>query len=78
MFNSFQPYSAIGAVIGWFIARVYLAANRATEVASGIAGFALVDNDPVKVLFHVNLLSIDEGEDEGDRAQDDAHDDGTD
>ena len=49
-------------------------ADRATEVTSGIAGFALVDNDPVKVLFHTNLLSVDEGEDEGDCAHDDAHD----
>jgi hypothetical protein len=36
-----------------------------------------VDNNPVKVLFHTNLLSVDEGEDEGDCAHYDAHDDGT-
>lgn len=52
--------------------------RRATEVASGIAGFALVDGNPVVILFHWNLLSVNEGEDEGDCAHDDAHDDGTD
>ena len=39
-------------------------ASGATEVASGIAGFALVDGEPIIVLFHTNLLSVDEGEDE--------------
>lgn len=49
-------------------------ASGATEVSPGIAGFALVDGNPVKVLFHWNLLSVNEGEDEGDCAHDDAHD----
>ena len=53
-------------------------ASGATEVASGIAGFALVDGEPIIVLFHTNLLSVDEGEDEGDCAHDDADDDCTD
>ena len=53
-------------------------ARGATEVAAGITGFALVDGDPVVVFFHTNLLSVDEGEDEGDCAHDDADDDGTD